>query len=94
MRYIVVHVSLEEMDPCLDESTQESSPDVRNLIICGGLKEVGEAISSRGDCDWAVFEVVEKPTGKKVGAFDVMKQTAERRAVVFEKDGKTVKRVE
>lgn len=85
MRYIVVHVTTEPIDPdgsfegSIDEDEQYQ-PLVKAVVLCKDKEGVGRAIKSaeklQDGTDWAVFEV----KGNKT----------DRCAVVFEKDGKTV----
>jgi hypothetical protein len=91
VNFIVVHVTTEPVDPegsfsgSIDEEDSQVA-DVRDLILCKDKVDVGMALekAEKSGYDWAVYEVLDKPTGQKTA----------RRAVVFEKDGKTIRSIE
>jgi hypothetical protein len=95
LKYLVVQVTTEAVDPdghfegSIDEEDAWSA-EVKDVVLCADAAGVGEAIRKAGKkgLDWAVFEVIETWT-KGVGAGS----RTERRAVTFEKDGKTVREV-
>jgi hypothetical protein len=63
MEYLVVEVTMSDSE---HEETQE--PDVRTVHLCGDTRDVFTTIRSIGQrgADWAVFEVVEGKTYRRV----------------------------
>jgi hypothetical protein len=87
-RYIVVHLKIESeqipVEDGGDELEEMSYPSLQSMILCKDPADVQTAIEKANEkgrsLDWNVFEIVDSPKG----------QTAERRAVIFAKDAKTV----
>ena len=93
MKYIVVHITTEPNDPdgAFEGSLGEDEqyvPEVKAVLLCKDKEGVGKAIEAAGKwrlledgcLDWAVFEV----KGSKT----------ERRSVIFEKNGKSVRSIQ
>jgi hypothetical protein len=91
VNFIVIHVTTEPTDPAgvfdgsIDEEDSQVA-DVRDCILCKDKVDVEMALAKaeKNGHDWAVYEILDKPTGKKTA----------RRAIIFEKDGKTIRRFE
>jgi hypothetical protein len=79
--YLVAFHTMEPVEPDPHDEDDVFSSDVKNIVICRNMHAVGDAIHSRKDgLDWAIFEVVDDHT--------------ERRAIIYESDGRTVKGIE
>ena len=91
LRSVVVHVTTEPVDPSgefegsIDEEDAYEA-DVKDLVLCKDKIDVEFALKKAEGLhlDWAVFEILDKPTGN----------VTKRRAVIFEKDGTTIRRFE
>jgi hypothetical protein len=90
MNFIVVSVKkVEDPDAGVCEGIEPEELEVTDrvdVVLCKDFVDVAMALkkSEKKGAEWAVFEVLDKPTGK----------TTVRRAVVFEKDGQSIRSIE
>ncbi len=95
MNFIVVSVKkvedpdagvCEGIEPEELEVTDRVDANVEDVVLCKDFVDVAMALkkSEKKGAEWAVFEVLDKPTGK----------TTVRRAVVFEKDGQSIRSIQ
>ena len=89
LRYIVLHLTIDQMESPIDgtdELEEEDFPDVKDMILCKDFVDVEMALqkAEKKMVDWSVWEIIDKPAGPK----------SERRAVVFNPDGKTIRSIQ
>ncbi len=96
-KFIVAFHVCEEVDEGPDAEGGQYESDVQDMVLCKDFVDVSLAIeqAQKKSLDWAVFEVIpEHFEITRASHQKLVPAKTVRRAVRFEKDGKTISGVE